>query len=101
MTLPQSDESKSSIQGLKWCMKMRDLADKAIKVAGSGEFEIIPEMAEKSPSMWMEDVNDLILLTTDIGQGFKYMIGRFKMMTSTSRGQLGKRTHVRYPTSLI
>lgn len=64
MTVPLCEKSKDVIEPLlkpQWYMKMRELADEAIKVVKSGEIQIKPESAEKSYYRWMEDINDWCL----------------------------------------
>jgi valyl-tRNA synthetase len=64
MKVPLCEKSKDVIEPLmkpQWWMKMRDLADEAIKVVKSGEIKIKPESAEKSYYKWMEDINDWCL----------------------------------------
>jgi valyl-tRNA synthetase len=64
MKVPLCEKSKDVIEPLlkpQWYMKMRDLADEAIKVVRSGEIKIKPESAEKSYYRWMEDINDWCL----------------------------------------
>jgi valyl-tRNA synthetase len=64
MKVPMCEKSKDVIEPLmkpQWWMKMRDLADEAIKVVKSGEIKISPETSEKSYYRWMEDINDWCL----------------------------------------
>jgi valyl-tRNA synthetase len=64
MKVPLCEKSKDIIEPLmkpQWWMKMRDLADEAIKVVKSGEIKIKPESAEKSYYRWMENINDWCL----------------------------------------
>lgn len=43
---------------LQWFVKMRPLADKAIKAVKSGEIKIIPKRFDKSYFHWMENIPD-------------------------------------------
>lgn len=64
MKVPLCEKSKDVIEPLmkpQWWMKMRDLADEAIKVVRNGEVKIRPETAERSYFKWMEDINDWCL----------------------------------------
>jgi valyl-tRNA synthetase len=64
MKVPLCEKSKDVIEPLmrpQWWMKMRELADEAIKVVKTGEIKIKPESAEKSYYKWMEDINDWCL----------------------------------------
>lgn len=64
MKVPLCEKSKDVIEPLmrpQWWMKMRDLADEAMKVVKSGDIVIKPESSEKSYFRWMEDINDWCL----------------------------------------
>ena len=64
MTIPMSERSKDVIEPLlkpQWWMKMRELADDAIKVVKDGQIKIRPEFAEKSYYRWLEGINDWCL----------------------------------------
>ncbi|MCJ1228351.1 Valine--tRNA ligase, mitochondrial [Toensbergia leucococca] len=64
MTVPLCSKSKDVIEPImrpQWWMKMRDLADAAIKAVKDGEIKIRPESAEKSYFRWLEDINDWCL----------------------------------------
>ncbi|TAQ85759.1 hypothetical protein B7494_g5902 [Chlorociboria aeruginascens] len=64
MTVPLCEKSKDVIEPLlkpQWWMKMREMADEAIRVVKSGEIKIRPESAEKSYLRWMENINDWCL----------------------------------------
>ncbi|CCD54916.1 similar to valyl-trna synthetase [Botrytis cinerea T4] len=64
MTVPLCEKSKDVIEPMlkpQWWMKMREMADEAIKVVKSGEIKIKPESAEKSYLRWMENINDWCL----------------------------------------
>lgn len=64
MSVPLCSRSKDVIEPLlkpQWWMKMRDLADAAIKVVESGEIKIRPESAEKDYLRWMRNINDWCL----------------------------------------
>jgi len=52
---------KSAIEpqpSLQWFVKMRPLAEKAVKAVKSGEIKIIPKRFEKSYFHWMENIPD-------------------------------------------
>jgi valyl-tRNA synthetase len=64
MKVPLCDKSKDVIEPLmkpQWWMKMRNLADDAIKVVKDGQVKIRPESAEKSYYRWLEGINDWCL----------------------------------------
>lgn len=64
MTVPTSERSKDVIEPLlkpQWWMKMRDLADAALKAVKDGQIKIQPEFAEKSYFRWLEGINDWCL----------------------------------------
>lgn len=64
MTVPLCTKSKDVIEPLlkpQWWMKMRDLADAAIKAVKDGEIIIRPESAEKSYFRWLNGINDWCL----------------------------------------
>ena len=42
----------------QWWVKMKDLAEPAIKAVKDGEIKIRPETAERSYFRWLEDIND-------------------------------------------
>ncbi|KAI9680110.1 MAG: hypothetical protein M1817_005127 [Caeruleum heppii] len=61
MKVPLCSRSKDVIEPLmkpQWWMRMKELADAAIKVVKDGEITIRPETAEKSYFRWLEDIND-------------------------------------------
>jgi valyl-tRNA synthetase len=61
MKVPLCEKSKDVIEPImkpQWWVKMRDLADEAVKVVKSGEIKIRPDSAEKSFYRWMDDIND-------------------------------------------
>ena len=64
MKIPLCGKSKDVIEPLmkpQWWMRMRDLADAAIKAVKDGEIKIRPETAEKSYFKWLENINDWCL----------------------------------------
>ncbi|KAH8815082.1 valyl-tRNA synthetase [Xylogone sp. PMI_703] len=64
MTVPLCEKSKDIIEPLmkpQWWMRMREMADDAIRVVKNGEIKIKPESAEKSYLRWMENINDWCL----------------------------------------
>ncbi|RYP87329.1 hypothetical protein DL769_000533 [Monosporascus sp. CRB-8-3] len=64
MKVPLCEKSKDVIEPImkpQWWMRMKDLADEAIKVVKEGKIKIKPETAEKSYYRWMEDINDWCL----------------------------------------
>ena len=64
MKVPLCEKSKDVIEPImkpQWWMRMRELADDAIKVVKEGKIKIKPESAEKSYYRWMEDINDWCL----------------------------------------
>lgn len=64
MKVPLCNKSKDVIEPLmrpQWWMRMRGLADEAIKVVESGEIKIKPESQEKSYLRWMRDIQDWCL----------------------------------------
>ena len=64
MTVPTSERSKDVIEPLlkpQWWMRMRDLADAALKVVKDGDIKIRPEWSEKSYFRWLEGINDWCL----------------------------------------
>ena len=61
MKVPLCDKSKDVIEPMmkpQWWMRMREMADEALKVVRDGQVKIKPESAEKSYYRWLEDVND-------------------------------------------
>jgi valyl-tRNA synthetase len=61
MKVPLCEKSKDIIEPImkpQWWMRMRSLADEAVKAVESGEIKIKPESAEKSFYRWMEDIQD-------------------------------------------
>ena len=64
MKVPLCSKSKDVIEPLmkpQWWMRMRDLADAAVKAVKDGEIKIRPENAEKSYFRWLEGINDWCL----------------------------------------
>ncbi|KAJ4523953.1 valine--tRNA ligase [Exophiala dermatitidis] len=64
MRVPVCEKSEDIIEPLmkpQWWMRMRELADEAVKVVKSGEIKIHPESAEKSYFRWMGSINDWCL----------------------------------------
>lgn len=64
MVLKLSDRSKDVIEPLmkpQWWMKMRELADEAIKVVQTGEITIFPLSEKKKYFRWMQDIDDWCL----------------------------------------
>ena len=64
MKIPLCEKSKDVIEPLikpQWWMKMRDMADMAIKAVQNGEIKIRPDAAEKSYFRWLENINDWCL----------------------------------------
>ena len=64
MKVPLCGKSKDVIEPLmkpQWWMRMRGLADAAIKAVKDGEIRIRPENAEKSYFRWLEGINDWCL----------------------------------------
>lgn len=64
MKVPLCAKSKDIIEPLmkpQWWMKMRGLADAAIKAVRDGEIKIRPENAERSYFRWLEGINDWCL----------------------------------------
>jgi valyl-tRNA synthetase len=64
MKVPLCEKSKDVIEPLmrpQWWMRMRELADEAIKVVKNGEIKIQPESAERNYFNWLEDINDWCL----------------------------------------
>lgn len=64
MKVPLCAKSKDVIEPLmkpQWWMKMKGLADAAIKAVKDGEIVIRPESAEKSYFRWLEGINDWCL----------------------------------------
>ena len=64
MKVPLCAKSKDVIEPLmkpQWWMRMRDLADAAIKAVKGGEIVIRPDNAERSYFRWLEGINDWCL----------------------------------------
>lgn len=64
MNVPICGKSKDIIEPLmkpQWWMRMRELADAAIKAVKDGEIKIRPESAEKNYFRWLENINDWCL----------------------------------------
>lgn len=64
MKVPLCSKSKDVIEHLmkpQWWMRMRGLADAAVKAVKDGEIKIRPESAEKSYFKWLENINDWCL----------------------------------------
>lgn len=64
MKVPLCSKSKDVIEPImkpQWWMRMRELADAAIKAVKDGEIVIRPETAEKSYFRWLENINDWCL----------------------------------------
>jgi valyl-tRNA synthetase len=64
MKVPLCLKTKDIIEPLmkpQWWMKMRDMADEAIKVVKSGEIKIRPEVQERQYYRWLENINDWCL----------------------------------------
>jgi valyl-tRNA synthetase len=61
MTLPRSQRSGTIVEPListQWFMKMKDLAEPAIRAVESGETVIIPKDWEKTYFHWMRNIQD-------------------------------------------
>lgn len=64
MKVPLCSKSKDVIEPLmkpQWWMRMRELADAAIKAVKDGEIKIRPEGAERNYYRWLENINDWCL----------------------------------------
>ncbi|PLB34360.1 valine--tRNA ligase [Aspergillus candidus] len=64
MKIPRCAKSNDVIEPIlkpQWWMKMKDLAEPAIKAVEDGEIKIKPESAEKSYFRWMHNINDWCL----------------------------------------
>ncbi|KAI9698483.1 MAG: Valine--tRNA ligase, mitochondrial [Candelina mexicana] len=64
MKVPLCAKSKDVIEPImkpQWWMRMRELADDAIRVVKDGEITIRPDSAEKSYFRWLETINDWCL----------------------------------------
>jgi valyl-tRNA synthetase len=64
MKIPLCNKTKDVIEPLmkpQWWMRMRELADEAIKVVETGEVKIRPETAERNYYMWMRNIQDWCL----------------------------------------
>jgi valyl-tRNA synthetase len=61
MTLPRSQRSGTIVEPListQWFMKMKDLAEPAIRAVESGDTQIIPKDWEKTYFHWMRNIQD-------------------------------------------
>lgn len=61
MKVPLCDKSKDIIEPImkpQWWVRMKELAEPAIKVVKDGQIKIKPETAERSYFRWLEDIND-------------------------------------------
>jgi len=61
MKVPRCQKSKDIIEPLmkpQWWMKMRGMADTAIKAVKDGEIKIRPETAERDYYRWLADIQD-------------------------------------------
>ncbi|KAI1129444.1 tRNA synthetases class I-domain-containing protein [Nemania abortiva] len=61
MTIPLCEKTRDVIEPLmkkQWWVKMRDMADAALKVVEEGKIKIAPETAEKSYQRWLSGIND-------------------------------------------
>lgn len=61
MKVPLCEKSKDIIEPImkpQWWMRMKELAEPALKVVKDGKIKIRPETAERSYYRWMEDIND-------------------------------------------
>ncbi|KAI9840966.1 MAG: Valine--tRNA ligase, mitochondrial [Sclerophora amabilis] len=98
MKVPLCSRSKDVIEPVmkpQWWMRMRELADAAIKVVKDGEIKIRPESAEKDYYRWLGGINDWCISrqlwwghrapvyfvqlegeTTDDGEGHHWVAGR-------------------------
>lgn len=64
MTVPLCKKSNDVIEPLmkpQWWMRMRELADEAIKVVKSGEVKIKPDFADNMYHRWLEGIGDWCL----------------------------------------
>ncbi|GAM82697.1 hypothetical protein ANO11243_006800 [Dothideomycetidae sp. 11243] len=64
MKIPLCSKSKDVIEPLmkpQWWMRMREMADEAIKVVREGEIKIRPEGAERNYYHWMNNITDWCL----------------------------------------
>ncbi|EAU38748.1 valyl-tRNA synthetase, mitochondrial precursor [Aspergillus terreus NIH2624] len=64
MKIPRCAKSNDVIEPIlkpQWWMRMKELAEPAIKAVKDGEIVIRPESAEKSYYRWMENINDWCL----------------------------------------
>jgi valyl-tRNA synthetase len=64
MTIPFSERSKDVIEPLlkpQWWMKMKPLAEAAMKAVSDGEIKIKPEFSEKDFFRWLSGINDWCL----------------------------------------
>ncbi|KAI0124004.1 tRNA synthetases class I-domain-containing protein [Xylariales sp. AK1849] len=61
MTIPMCEKSKDIIEPImkkQWWVKMRDMADSALKVVEEGQIKIAPESAKKMYQRWLTDIGD-------------------------------------------
>ncbi|KAF2707656.1 hypothetical protein K504DRAFT_458142 [Pleomassaria siparia CBS 279.74] len=64
MKVPLCEKSKDVIEPLmkpQWWMRMKDLAEPAIKAVEDGELKILPELQERQYYHWMRNINDWCL----------------------------------------
>ncbi|OCK77520.1 valyl-tRNA synthetase-like protein [Lepidopterella palustris CBS 459.81] len=64
MKVPLCSKSRDVIEPLmkpQWWMKMKDMAEEAVKVVKNGEIKIRPENAEKTYYHWLNNINDWCL----------------------------------------
>jgi valyl-tRNA synthetase len=64
MKVPLCEKTKDVIEPIlkpQWWMKMRGLADEAIKAVETGEIKIRPESAEKNYFAWLRNIQDWCL----------------------------------------
>ncbi|KAL6908446.1 tRNA synthetases class I domain-containing protein [Trichoderma evansii] len=61
MKVPMCEKSKDIIEPImkpQWWVRMKELAEPALKAVRDGKIKIRPESAEKSYYRWLEDIND-------------------------------------------
>ena len=61
MKVPLCEKSKDVIEPImkpQWWVRMKELAEPAIKVVRDGQIKIRPDTAERSYFRWLEDIND-------------------------------------------
>jgi len=61
MVVPICHRSKDVIEPMlkpQWWMKMRAMADEAVKALDAKQFKIKPELSDRDFRKWMENVND-------------------------------------------